>query len=524
MIFDRTKYPSEPGIYLMKDSQNQVIYVGKATSLRSRLSSYFSGESSLKTRMLVSNIDSIDCVITKNPREALILESNLIKNYQPKYNMVLKDAKHYAYLAVTDEEFPRLLIARKNSAGKFRVKAKEYFGPYVEGTKREISSRYLRKLFKIRICNKLPKRACLQYYIGNCDAPCINGISRGDYQKNVDAMSEVLAGKKEAKNIIEILTHRMSIASKELDYEKAKQLRDQIESLKIFFERQNVEKIKRNDEDYLWLERIGNKLYVQILHSKNGVIEKTEKQNLDINEQIDPEISFCMQYYTKEVIPNKIFSNMGDEQMHMLNDALAQEDTFKTPSKEKQKILEIAKNSLTLGEIDSSVLKLREELELENNPVVIETFDISTLFGENSVASMVQFVNGKANKASYRKFKIKTVEGQDDFSMMNEVVKRRYERLTTEGKTLPDLILIDGGPGQLHAAIDALEELGLRVPIISLAKKEEEIYIPNKMHPLKLRRDNAALKLLQQCRDEAHRFAIAYHRLRRAKAQTGKEN
>ena len=229
-----------------------------------------------------------------------------------------------------------------------------------------------------------------------------------------------------------------------------------------------------------------------------------------------------MQYYTKEVIPNKIFSNMGDEQMHMLNDALAQEDTFKTPSKEKQKILEIAKNSLTLGEIDSSVLKLREELELENNPVVIETFDISTLFGENSVASMVQFVNGKANKASYRKFKIKTVEGQDDFSMMNEVVKRRYERLTTEGKTLPDLILIDGGPGQLHAAIDALEELGLRVPIISLAKKEEEIYIPNKMHPLKLRRDNAALKLLQQCRDEAHRFAIAYHRLRRAKAQTGK--
>ena len=260
MIFERNKYPDEPGVYLMKDIQDQVIYVGKASSLRSRLSSYFSGENTLKTQTLAAHINSIDFVITKNGREALILESNLIKSYQPKYNMILKDARNYAYLAVTNERFPRLLIARKNSAGKFKVKAKEYFGPYVEGTKREVSSRYLRKLFKIRICNKLPKRACLQYYIGNCDAPCIGKISKEEYQKNVDSMSEVLAGKKEAKNIIETLKQRMSIASKELDYEKAKQLRDQIESLKIFFERQNVEKIKRNDEDYLWLERIGNKL------------------------------------------------------------------------------------------------------------------------------------------------------------------------------------------------------------------------------------------------------------------------
>lgn len=523
MKFERNKYPDEPGIYLMKDDQGRIIYVGKATSLRSRLSSYFSVENNLKTRTLVSHIYSIDFVITKSPKEALILESNLIKNYQPKYNMILKDARHYAYLAVTNEEFPGLLIARKNSAGKFRVKAKEYFGPYVEGTKREISSRYLRKLFKIRICNKLPKKACLQYYIGNCDAPCIGKVSKEEYQTNVDAMTGVLAGKKEAKDIIMNLAARMKIASDQMDYEKAKQLRDQIESLKIFFERQNVEKVKRNDEDYLWMEKIGNKLYVQILHSKNGVIDKTEKQSLEINEQIDSEISFCMQYYTKETLPDVVFSNMTEEQMAVLNEALGQEATFKVSSKEKGKILEIARNSLTLGEVDSSVLKLKKELELKNNPVVIETFDISTLFGENSVASMVQFVNGKSNKNGYRRFKIKTIEGQDDFSMMNEVVKRRYARLTKEGKSLPDLILIDGGPGQLHAAIDALEELGLRIPIASLAKREEEVYLPDKMYPLKMRRDNPALKILQQCRDEAHRFAVNYHRLRRAKGQLGKE-
>ena len=202
MKFNRPNYPAKPGIYLMKDKDEKIIYVGKATSLRSRLSSYFKGKKDLKTSILMKHVESIDFVLAKDSHEALILESNLIKNHQPKYNMILKDAKHFSYLAITKEKFPRLLIARKNSKGLFRIKNATFFGPFVEGAKREISARYLRKLFKIRICNKLPKKECLQYHIGNCDAPCIGKIDESDYELNVVALKSVIEGRKEAKGLI----------------------------------------------------------------------------------------------------------------------------------------------------------------------------------------------------------------------------------------------------------------------------------------------------------------------------------
>lgn len=505
---------------MMKDNSGEVIYVGKATSIRDRLGQYFSKPDRYKTQLLVAHIDAIDFVITKDPIEALILESNLIKNYQPKYNMVLKDDKHYAYLAVTKEEFPRLLVAMKNSKNQFRVKAAKFYGPFTEGSKRNISARYLRKLFKVRICKTLPKKECLQYHLGNCDAPCINGIDKEQYGKNIEALCSVLEGKEKAHQIIDELEQRMKIASLALEYEKAAAIRDQIESLKIFFQRQNVEKVKNSDEDFIWFEKIAGKLYVQMLRSRNGVISKSEKYSIEIKEQEEPEKAFCIQYYTKDNLPDRVYSNLTEEEMNKVNQALG--DIFIKAGREKMKVLQIAEKSLVQGEVDQSVLRLREELELATNPVVIETFDNSNLFGENPVASMVQFVNGKPNKQNYRRFGIKTVEGIDDFSSMKEVVFRRYSRLLKEGARMPDLILIDGGAGQLHAAMDGLEEAGVKIAICSIAKKEEEIYLPNKMETVRMARSNIALKLLQHCRDEAHRFAITYHRLKRKKKMEDK--
>jgi excinuclease ABC subunit C len=514
MIFERQRYPELPGVYLMKDEEGSVIYVGKASSLRSRLSQYFHSPEGLKTKLLVSRIASIDFVVTRDPKEALILESNLIKSYQPKYNMLLKDAKHYSYLALTGEKFPRLLLARKSPSGKFRVKAARYFGPFVEGSKRAISARYLRKLFKIRICGKLPRKACLQYHIGNCDAPCIGNVGEAEYGRNVEALTAVLEGKSGAQEVISVLQARMKAASDSEDYEKAAVLRDQIDSLRIFFDRQRVERVRRTDEDFAYFQRIGDTLHVQLLRSRNGVIGRTEKHSMAIKEQEEPELSFCLQYYTE--LPDAVYTNLPPASVERLNEALGSE-AFLVPGKEKAKVLDIAAKSLTLGEVDSSVLRLKDELSLESNPIIIETFDISTLFGEESVGSMVRFVNGKPDKSGYRRFRIKSVEGQDDFSMMKEVVSRRYSRLLSEGLPMPDLVLIDGGAGQLHAAMDGMDEAGVRLPVAALAKKEEEVYLPNRMRTLRMSRADPALKLLQRCRDEAHRFAVTYQRLRRGR-------
>ncbi len=515
MMFERGRYPEAPGVYLMKSGDGTVIYVGKASSLRNRLSQYFSKGRDIKTSALVSHISSIDFVITKDEKEALILESNLIKSYQPKYNLCLKDAKHFSYLALSGEKFPRLLLARKNPSGAFRIKGAQFYGPFVEGSKRAVSARYLRKLFRIRICGtKMPKKACLQFHLGNCDAPCVGNISEAEYLKNVEALRSILEGKGQAGVLIGSLRTRMAEASAAMDYERAMSLRGQMESLKIFYDRQRVEKKHGYDEDYLWFQKIGANLHVQVLRSRHGVIGKVEKHSMAMKEQEDPEVSFCIQYYSE--IPDRIYSNLSDQTIKLLNIALGTE-AFSHPGRENAKVLEIAARSLILGEVDASVLRLREKLDLDNNPITIETFDISTLFGEESVGSMVKFVNGKPDKEGYRRFKIKTVSGQDDFAMMKEVVSRRYERLMKEGGSLPDLVLIDGGAGQLHAAMDAMEEAGVRIPVAAIAKKEEEIYLPNRMETVRMERSDSALKLLQRCRDEAHRFAVTYQRLRRGK-------
>ncbi len=512
--FDRSHYPDAPGVYLMRDSAGKVIYVGKASSLRKRLSQYFGKVGDPKTRVLVSQIASIEVLPTASEAEALILESNMIKGHQPKYNLTLKDSRHFSYLAITGEEFPRLLLARRNSSGAFRLRNARFFGPFVEGSKRAVSARFLRKLFRIRICGKMPKKECLQYHIGNCDAPCAGRISREDYARNAEALAQVLEGKGEARRIISSLEARMKAASDALDFERAAALRDQMAALRIFFDRQRVEMSRRSEEDFIAFRRIGGTLHVRILRSRNGVIGRAESHALAIKSQEGPEINFCLQYYRE--LPNRVYADLPEAALDALNSALGT-GAFRRPGKEKAKVLDIASQSITFGGLDPSVIALKKALSLENDPITIEAFDISTLFGEDSVGSMSRFVNGKPDKKGYRRFMIKTVDGQDDCAMMGEVVFRRYSRLLREGAPPPDLVLIDGGAGQLHAAMQALDRSGVRLPVAALAKREEEIYLPERMRPARLPRSDAGLRLLQRCRDEAHRFAVSYQRLRRAK-------
>jgi len=385
MEFDRSHYPDAPGVYIMKDAGGKVIYVGKAISLRKRLSQYFGKVGDPKTRMLVPQIASIEILPTSSGAEALILESNMIKSYQPKYNITLKDSRHFSYLALTSEDYPRLLLARKNRSGGFRLKNARFFGPFVEGSKRAVSARFLRKLFKIRICGKMPKRECLQYHIGNCDAPCTGRISRGDYARNAEALSQVLEGRGGARKIITVLESRMRHASDAQDYELAASLRDQMAALRIFFDRQRVEGSRRTDEDFIFLKRIGESLHVRILRSRNGVIGRAESHSAAIKAQEEPELSFCLQYYHE--LPDRVFCNLPKRSISALNGALGT-DAFRNPGKGKAKVLEIASQSLSYGELDPSVMALKASLSLENDPITIETFDISTLFGEDSVGSM----------------------------------------------------------------------------------------------------------------------------------------
>ena len=506
----------------MKNKEGDVIYVGKAKSLRDRLSSYFSGTRNLKTTVLVGQIEQIEFLLTKTEREALILESNFIKSYQPKYNMMLKDARHYSYLAITDEKFPRLMIARKNSSGKFRIKAKKYFGPFVDEGKRAVSARFLRNLFKVRICNKLPKKECLAYHLGNCEAPCVGKVSSEEYNSKIETLAKILGGKDSIENLKNSMADKMREYAKNEQFESAKNLRDQINSLDIFANKQRIERNPNmQNEDYIWIEKTKKEVFFQIIKSRNGVISKSEKQKITVNEQEHAEILFLYNYYEAEndVI---VYSNLEQKENEYLN-GIFESEKFKVVPKNKQKILEIARESLNQNDLEISVTKLREELELEREPIIIETFDISTLFGENNVASMVQFVNGRANKKEYRKFMIKSIDKQNDFSAMKEVVYRRYSRLISQKETLPDLIVIDGGVGQLHAAMDGLKEANCTVAICSLAKEFEEVFMPGKMSSIKMDKKNPALKLLQMGRDEAHRFALTFQRLRRKKKMIEKD-
>lgn len=525
-----SELPAKPGVYLYKNKNGEIIYIGKAKALKKRVSSYFTKKHTGKTMWLVREIDQIDIFLTDTEIEALILEARLIRQHKPRYNIALKDGVRYAYLKITNEDFPRLLTVRKREKDGAR-----YFGPYTDGTARENSARLLRSIFRIRTCGeKLPKQSCLQFYIGNCDAPCIKNTSKTEYGKNILAAKSVLMGKN--KLVIKQLSQEMKSFSDNQQYEQAKVRRDQIESLRKFQARQKMTMYRSYDEDIIHWIGVGEKLYVQLFTVDKGrvsgkqeftfdrsMIELENKQNTDHAIISD----FIRQYYQTNAIPDSLLlpTELSDAPLveSYLTKLKGKVVRLKVPRKgDKKKLLDLVYRNLLFAtdQEDKSLINLQKHLNLPGVPNVIECFDISTIQGHYNVASMVQFRGGLPDKSNYRKFRIKTVDQQDDFASMAEVVHRRYSRLLKEKAALPDLIVIDGGRGQLNAAWEVLKNLELKIPIIGLAKKEEEIYRIEALETLKLSHKEPGLKLLVQIRDEAHRFAISYHRLLREKGMT----
>jgi excinuclease ABC subunit C len=536
----------------MKDSSGNIIYIGKANNLQKRVGSYFLKQSASiseniphqndnwKTSRLVGKIHDIDFILTDNEVEAFLLESNLIKRYRPVFNIELKDQQRYTYLKITDETFPRLLVARRNRKGDIYGPKGKVYGPFVRGSSKFLTVGLLRKLFKIRICDKLPKKPCLEYFLKNCDAPCINNVTREEYKKNVDTLHSILRGKSNIVKFVNEMEVEMKRAAEIQDYEKAQQIRDTLRRLNNLSAKQKMERfLRRNlDEEYVGIiKEIETAVaHVMTLRRTKGVI--TDRKKFDFELIGDNSLAtFLSQYYSTVLeIPRFVYVN----EMPVSRDALEASierftdhkvnirlvsDDFKL--KEKKDLMDLVMRNLKLYVAKGhapGIVELKNILHLPIIPSVIDCFDISNFGNTYAVGACTRFIDGKPYKDGYRKFKIRLTFNQNDFAMIQEIVTRRYSPIQTENypragaQPLPDLIVIDGGKGQLHSAIDALHKAGLEVPCISLAKENEEIYSPDSTHPVILSRNSPALKVIQYIRDEAHRFGLAYNRnLRRIK-------
>jgi len=502
--------PQEPGVYLFKDAQD-IIYVGKAKKLRSRVSSYFSkSNKSLKTSFLVRNIKDMDFIVVDTEVEALLLENRLIKKHKPKYNISLKDAKTYAYILVTDEAFPKVLTTRKVA------KKGTLFGPYTQGLSRQEIVQLTLKLFKLRVCKKLPKKACLNYHIGLCTAPCIKNVSQEEYGEQVKQALHFLKGN--TKEVVKKLTLEMKEASTEMQYEVALEKKNQIKAITHLHDKQKVDLVKRFDQDVVALQKDAQKAVIQLFTIKKGVISGKKSFRFDFDEELYA--SFIKMYYSQNHIPNEIIVNEHIKDREAIENYLAKIKGLKVkitkPLRgEKAALMRLALKNAKLEVENKVLLEMQEKLLLPSMPRVIECFDMSNLGSEFLVGGMVQYVDGQPFKNGYRRFEIKTVEGQDDFASMFECVFRRYKRLKEEKKPYPDLIIIDGGMGQLNASLSALKQLGLTIPIIGLAKKEEEIYLPEDPTPLKFPKNKPMMLLIRQIRDSVHRFVVSYNRKKR---------
>jgi excinuclease ABC subunit C len=535
--------PTSPGVYLMKDGGDEIIYIGKAVNLRNRVRGYFTGpsaDSHLASSVLRSAAKDMEWIVTSTEVEALILEANLIRKHTPRYNVDLKDDKHYPYIRVTlSEPFPRLLITRQAEK-----KGKDlYFGPYTNTTAMRNILQFLNKTFRIRDCDlKLPPgeplRPCLSYHIGRCDAPCALLIGEADYRKLVDEAILLLRGR--SKQLHDDLEKAMREAALAQNYEEAARIRDQIRDLESVQERQRVDLGSDQDpKDLIAIQRAGKVGSIVVLEARDGFLSDRKQFEVSIPLEQDESAvvtEFLKSYYLgrkQGEIPREILlSHAPLEEEHMeslLRELRGAPVTIEVPQrgeKRKQVDLSLANAAMQLTEYlarrekrdrrNYMVSALQEDLGLASPPARIEGFDISHLSGTDTVASQVVFVDGRPSKKDYRKYNVKTVEGIDDFSSMREIVSRRLRRLNEENQPVPDLILIDGGKGQLHAAQDALKEHGREeIPILGLAKRLEEVFMPGLDAPILLPKTSAALRLLQQVRDEAHRFAITFQRGKR---------
>jgi len=508
----------EPGIYLMKDKEGKILYIGKAKNLKKRVKTYFLKNQDYKTQKLVEKISDIEFILTDNESEAYLLESNMIKQYRPIYNIELKDQQRYTYLRITDEKFPRLLVTRRTRTGKFLGKGK-VFGPFTQGSSKLLTIGALRKTFKIRICKRLPKKVCLEYHLGNCEGPCELEEAQDRYSQYISDLETILKGKKHMKDFEEKLESEMQNASKYLHFERAKDIRDTLQRLRSLDSNQKMENPRRSDEEYFGIMVKNQKATIMTFRQTHGVIKDSEKFSFDLI--ADNSFSnFLYQYYTTHKIPKFIVTNTLPEKKATLELLLTEKARFVVKfvvpkhGTRKQLISLIMRNISLIQAKDSdpALLDLQEQLSLSSLPRVIECFDISNHGEQYAVGSMSRFLDGEPNKSGYRKFKIRSVIGRDDFAMINEIVKRRYMRLKEQDDDFPDLVLIDGGKGQLSSALKALQSLNVKISCISLAKENEEIFIPNKLTSIRIPKNKPSLKILQYARDEAHRFGVKYNR------------
>jgi excinuclease ABC subunit C len=526
--------PDSPGVYRFYDSNDSLIYVGKAKSLKKRVSSYFNKSTgvSRKTLRLVSEIKKIEYTLSGTEFDALLLENNLIKQNQPKYNILLKDDKTFPYLCILKERFPRIISTRK-----YIPEQGEYFGPYSSVVAMKNVLDLIRKLYTIRTCS-LPLTAnniqqkkykvCLEYHIGNCKGPCEGLQTEESYLNDIAHTRTVLKG--QISIVEKYFQEQMKAASTGLQFEKAHAYKEKIDALEKFQSKSLVVNRDLTDIDVISLYGGEEYAYVNYLIVKEGAIIYSKSIELKKKlEETDEELlsfSFLELQVQSKSTNTVVFSNLP---VPLLPEGV--ENTIPKIGDKKKLVLLSLKNAMELKrerellraekkEKKNEVLyTLQKDLHLSNTPKIIECFDNSNFQGTTPVASMVRFVNGKPDKKGYRHFNIKTVTGPDDFASMKEIVFRRYSRLTAEGLSLPDLILIDGGKGQLSSACEALKEIGIygQIPIAGIAKKLEEIYYPEDPLPLLINKKSQGLRLLQFIRDEAHRFAITFHRQKRSK-------
>ena len=525
--FSRSSFPSKCGVYIFKDSRNNIIYIGKAKNLKNRISSYFTSkhDSSPKTKFLVRNISDVEYIVVNSEVEALILENKLIKKHKPKYNIFLKDSKTYAYIKVTDEKIPKIMFARKITDDG------EYFGPFTDGSiRRELFDLTVR-IFRLVTNKTYSTKSKLNYEIGLAPAPSVDKINRDDYLKCVSEAKLFLKGKN-TKSVLNRLKTQMRIASDNSQFEKALLIKNQIEAILSLNEKQSIELVKKYNQDVISLVCDENSLdcVITLFNINHGVI--SGKKDFKFEYDSDLFESFIKMYYSSDYAPYEIIVNIdfweNEEEKEILERYLSKIKGSKCiltkPQRgEKLKLSKLATSNAkeTLGK--KSVLNiLKKELKLKRVPNVIECFDMSNLSYDFLVGGMVRFVNQIEDKEGYRKFEIKSFRGKnDDVRATREVIYRRYKRLTDERSKLPDLIIIDGGLGQLNSALKSLEKLDLadKIDVISIGKGKKrdknEIYKPQLDKPLIFDDNSLMMLFLRKVRDSAHNFVISYNRKKR---------
>ena len=526
------RLPDSPGVYRFYNADNELIYIGKAKSLKKRVNSYFTKAAGInrKTLKLVSEITGIEYTVSDTEFDALLLENNFIKQNQPKYNILLKDDKTFPYICILKERFPRIIYTRK-----YNPEQGEYFGPYSSVSAMKNVLDLVRKLYSIRTCSLMLNqqsidlqkfKVCLEYHIGNCKAPCIGNQSETEYQEEIEQARSILKG--DLSIVHQYFKRQMQEAAGNMEFERAQRFKEKLNTLERFQSKSTVVNRALTNIDVLTITSSEVYAYINYLQIKEGAI--VFSKSVEIKKKPDETDEEILAFVAQELrVGNNetVFSNIPiallDEQVENVVPKIGDKKKLVSLSLRNAMELQNEKQILREGKKSKQLETLgilQKDLQLPGIPLVIECFDNSNFQGTTPVASMVRFVNGKADKKNYRHFNIKTVTGANDFASMKEIVGRRYKRIMEEAGQLPDLIIVDGGKGQLSSACEALKELEIygKIPIVGIAKKLEEIYYPEDPIPLHINKKSPGLLLMQQIRDEAHRFAIKFHRQKRSKS------